>query len=63
MKTQTEQLYGSYNKLVAEESYDLAAKVENEKAQQGLVAVECDCCERTRFLEPGERWYCGCADE
>jgi hypothetical protein len=63
MKTITEQTYGSYNTLVAEGSYDLASKVEAEKAEQGLVAVECDCCDRTRFLPTGERWYCGCADE
>lgn len=63
MKTSTEQTYGSYNTLVAEGSYDLAAKVEAENAKNNLVAVECDCCERTRFLAPGQRWYCGCADE
>ena len=63
MKTQTEQTYGCYSKLVEEGSYDLAEKVEKEKAGNNLVPVECDCCERIRFLAPGRRWYCGCADE
>ena len=61
--TSTEKTYGKYENLVAEGSYDLAAKVEAENAKNNLVAVECDCCERTRFLSPGQRWYCGCADE
>ena len=61
--TSTEKIYGKYENLVAEGSYDLAAKVEAENAKNNLVAVECDCCERTRFLAPGQRWYCGCADE
>ena len=61
--TATEKTYGKYENLVAEGSYDLAAKVEAENAKNNLVAVECDCCERTRFLAPGQRWYCGCADE
>ncbi len=63
MKTETEKTYGRYEKLVAEGSYDLAAKVETENARRGLVPVECDCCDRVRFLPEGERWYCGCGDE
>jgi hypothetical protein len=63
MKTMTEQTYGDYNQLVNEGSFDLAVKVEREKAEQGLVAVECDCCDRTKFLPEGQRFYCGCADE
>ncbi|MFA5401295.1 MAG: hypothetical protein WC359_12680 [Dehalococcoidia bacterium] len=59
----TEKTYGSYENLIAEGSYDLAAKMEKEKAKIGLVPVECDCCEKVRFLPAGERWYCGCADE
>ncbi|MFA5385557.1 MAG: hypothetical protein WC364_13055 [Eubacteriales bacterium] len=63
MKTETEKTYGSYETLVAEGSYDLAARVEKEHGKNGLVATECDCCDRIRFLPVGARWYCGCGDQ
>ncbi|MFA5155761.1 MAG: hypothetical protein WC453_05070 [Patescibacteria group bacterium] len=63
MKTLTEKIYGNYEKLVEEGSYDLADKVESEKEKLGLVPVECCCCDRVKFLPRGETWYCGCGDE
>ena len=59
-QTRTEKTYGNYERLVAEGSYDLAAKVEAEHAEQKRVPKECDCCSRVRFLPAGKRWYCGC---
>lgn len=63
MRTKTENLYGKYDRLVKEGSYDLADKVAREKEQKGLYEKGCDCCGRTKFLPLGDTWYCGCADE
>jgi len=61
--TPTEAIYGSYDQLIAEESLDLAKKVEKEYARNELVPVQCDCCGKVRFLKPGTTWYCGCCDD